>query len=133
MSNQQDANLTPTLPLTKDDELEYKHVDNYADLIRQNFKNLLLTIPGERVMDVDLGIGVQRFLFENPSSATSSIKTETIQKTKRYMPFVKISNVMVEAGSDEQTLIVRIFYSVPSMAIEEYNNLSFDSDGSIIS
>ena len=55
--------LTPALPLKESGELDYKHVDEYGDLVRQNFKNLLLTIPGERMMDPDFGVGIQRFLF----------------------------------------------------------------------
>ena len=132
-SNEPTENLTVALPLSRDEELEYKHLDNYGDLVRQNFKNLLLTIPGERVMDVDFGIGLQRFLFENPTISGTAIKAEVIKKTKRYMPFVTIIEVLVEAEVDSNALVVKIFYAVPSIAIEEYINLSFDSNGNVVS
>ena len=34
------------------------------EVIKQNFKNLVLTNPGERVMLTDFGVGIRRFLFE---------------------------------------------------------------------
>ena len=133
MPKEQKENLTPALPLSEDRELEYRHIDNYGDLIKQNFKNLLLTIPGERMMDVDFGVGVQRYLFENGPAASSEIRGEVIRKVDRYMPFVDVRDVVTELGEEEQSIIVRVFYAVPSLAIDEYINLSFAADGSIIS
>ena len=48
--------LTPQLPLNESGELEYEHIGEYRSLIQQNFKNLILTIPGERTMDPDFCI-----------------------------------------------------------------------------
>jgi len=129
MATKQRKILTPFLPLVESGELEYKHIDNNGDLIRQNFKNLILTIPGERMMDPDFGVGIQRFLFENAIAASSGIQTEVARQVSKYMPFISIRNVLVEPSAEEATLIVRIFYSVPTLAIEEYINLSFDANG----
>ena len=82
-------------------------------------------------MDTDFGIGIQRFLFESGISASSDIKSETARKVSKYMPFVDLQNVLVEPGEEQNSLTVRIFYSVPSLAIDEYINLSFNSDGTI--
>jgi len=126
--------LTPLLPLAESNELDYDYIDEYRTLIKQNFKNLILTIPGERTMDTDFGVGIQRFLFEQQSPlAGSDIGTEISIKTNKYMPFVKLDNVLVEPGEIEQSLVVRIFYSVPSLAIAEYINLSFNDRGQLIS
>ena len=126
--------LTPRLPLAESGELEYEHIGEYRDLIRQNFKNLILTIPGERMMDPDFGVGIQRYLFETSVGiASSEIKTQVSLKLSKYMPFVNLNNVLVEEGEEEATLRVRIFYSVPTLAIDEYVNLSFAADGRLIS
>jgi phage baseplate assembly protein W len=129
----QDKNfLTPMLPLAQSGELDYRHVDEYSDLIRQNFKNLILTIPGERVMDTDFGVGIQRFLFESSlATSASSIQSAVAKKTQKYMPFVNLQNVIVEPGEIQDSMTVRIFYSVPSLAINEYINLTFNSDGTL--
>ncbi len=126
--------LTPRIPLSESGELEYDHIGDYGDLIRQNFKNLMLTIPGERMMDSDFGVGIQRFLFESSLSVSSSEITSAVsRKLNKYMPFVNLQNVLVEPGEEGDSLVVRIFYSVPSLAIQEYINLSFAEDGTLIS
>ena len=126
--------LTPQLPLNESGELEYEHIREYRSLIQQNFKNLILTIPGERTMDPDFGVGIQRYLFETSVGiASSEIKTQVSLKLSKYMPFVNLNNVLVEEGEEEATLRVRIFYSVPTLAIDEYINLSFAADGRLIS
>lgn len=126
--------LTPQLPLNESGELEYEHIGEYRSLIQQNFKNLILTIPGERTMDPDFGVGIQRYLFETSVGiASSEIKTQVSLKLSKYMPFVNLNNVLVEEGEEEATLRVRIFYSVPTLAIDEYINLSFAADGRLIS
>ena len=126
--------LTPLLPLVESGELEYEHIGEYRTLIQQNFKNLILTIPGERIMDVDFGVGIQRYLFENSiAGASSEIKSQVALKLEKYMPFVRLNNVLVEEGEEEASLRVRIFYSVPTLAIDEFINLSFAADGRLIS
>tara|TARA_R100000808_G_C2152081_1_gene161368 strand:+ start:2267 stop:2674 length:408 start_codon:yes stop_codon:yes gene_type:complete len=135
MANNNSKNfLTPQLPLVESGELDYEHIGDYRTLIKQNFKNLILTIPGERVMDPDFGVGIQRFLFEAaPVFASSDIQSELALKTQKYLPFVNIDNVLVEQTEEDHTLVVRIFYSVPSLAIQEYVDLSFSDDGTLIS
>ena len=126
--------LTPQLPLAESGELEYEHIGEYRDLVQQNFKNLILTIPGERIMDPDFGVGIQRFLFENSiGMASSEITSQVTLKVSKYMPFVRLNNVLVEEGEEEGSLRVRIFYSVPTLAIDEFINLSFAADGRLIS
>ena len=126
--------LTPLLPLVESGELEYEHIGEYRTLIQQNFKNLILTIPGERIMDVDFGVGIQRYLFENSiAGASSEIKSQVALKLEKYMPFVRLNNVLGEEGEEEASLRVRIFYSVPTLAIDEFINLSFAADGRLIS
>ena len=49
------------------------------------------------------------------------------------MPFVKVENVLVEPGEAQGSVVVRIFYAVPSLALRENLDLSFSDDGSLIS
>ena len=86
------------------------------------------------MMDPDFGVGIQRYLFETSiGSASSEIKSQVALKVSKYMPFVRLNNVLVEEGEEEASLRVRIFYSVPTLAIDEYINLSFAADGRLIS
>ena len=60
--------LSPKLPLQLDSMMgSYALNKTDKGVIKQNFKNLLLTNPGERIMDVRFGVGLSRFLFENRS------------------------------------------------------------------
>ena len=42
------AGITPHLPLVVDGINGIKLIQDYKDLVKQNLKNLLLTIPGSR-------------------------------------------------------------------------------------
>ena len=57
--------IGPALPLQRDNKFgTYSLIDDYAKEIKQNFKNLLLTSPGERMMIPDFGVGLRSYLFE---------------------------------------------------------------------
>jgi|TARA_R110000851_G_scaffold11650_1_gene40750 uncharacterized protein len=67
---------------------------NLEDALKQNFKNLLLTSPGERVMLPDFGVGMRRFLFEGINgNSFSKITSEIQSQVDRYLPFINIEDV----------------------------------------
>jgi phage baseplate assembly protein W len=73
------------------------------DVVKQNFKNLVLTAPGERVMIPDFGVGIRNYLFEqNDSSTFSEIRGRLASQTKKYMPFVSIRNVQFINPEEQQ-------------------------------
>lgn len=86
--------LSPKLPLTKDPVDGYTLNKDYVDLVKQNLKMILLTAPGERIMEPDFGVGLRNYLFEN-DSATSRNKIETRIRNQigAYMPFVEIKSI----------------------------------------
>ena len=91
------SGLAPKLPLTIS-ELDgaYELIDDYIDLIEQNFKMLLLTGPGEKMMNPDYGVGIKRYLFENQITQTatqSAVKARIISQAGKYMPYIDISVV----------------------------------------
>ena len=58
--------VSPKLPLIVDDlDGHYGLTKTVREAVKQNFKNLILTSPGERVMDSNFGVGLRNFLFEN--------------------------------------------------------------------
>ena len=65
-----------------------------ADAVKQNFKMLILTEEGEKVMDPKFGVGIKSYLFENFSyETTNTIKQKIIEKTSLYLPFIKIDDI----------------------------------------
>ena len=118
--------LGPLLPLSR--ELRhgaYTLITNYKDEIRQNFKNLLLTSPGERVMNTDFGVGMRRFLFENYVDAAHGIRQRIESQVRKYMPYVVVQDVFFDATGPDQIpleergiLSVRVVFSVPDLNLE---------------
>jgi phage baseplate assembly protein W len=70
-----------------------------ADAVKQNFKMLILTEEGEKVMDPKFGVGIKAYLFENFSYETSeTIRRKIIDKTALYLPFIKILNINIDSS-----------------------------------
>lgn len=116
------SGIGPKLPLSRDVE-EGFYVSNktYAEQIKQNFKNLLLTSPGERAMNPDFGVGLRDILFEPRPVAINKIKQRVNQQTKKYLPFLVIEELNFDQGGDDQfhvdsnILSIEIRFSVPSL------------------
>ena len=62
--------------------------------IHQNLKMLLLTRPGEYMMDAEFGVGITNYLFEHQgSSITNRITARINDQVAKYMPYIAIQNV----------------------------------------
>jgi len=97
------SGLTPKLPLVHSNEDgTYLLIKKYKELVKQNFKNLIMTAPGERVMDPQFGVGIRNFLFENDSALLySNISNRITEQTKKYMPFVGIVDIRFLSENQE--------------------------------
>lgn len=73
--------------------------------IRQNLKHLLLTVPGEKVMDLSFGVGLRNYIHEPLTSIVKDrIKNKINEQVKRYMPFLSIIKLdVLSAESDGKT------------------------------
>lgn len=94
------------------------------ETVKQNFKNLVMTTQGERLMDPNFGIGIQSFLFENYSSSGMQIlKSKAIDQVLKYMPFLEIQDFIVtESKSNINQFYIYIKYSITSMnVLDELN------------
>jgi len=76
-----------------------------GEVVQQNFKNLLLTSPGERVMIPDFGVGLRRMLFEGFSAALhEQISTAINIQTNKYLPFINIEGIHFRTNADNADL-----------------------------
>lgn len=118
--------IGPALPLRREASFgTYELITDYATEIRQNFKNLVLTSPGERMMNTDFGVGIRNFLFENYPTARTQIKQRLDSQVRKYMPFVVIQDVLFDSFDTNQVpleerniLSVKIIFSVPDLNLE---------------
>ncbi len=86
--------LSPKLPLAKDPVDGYALNKDYVELVKQNLKMILLTAPGERIMEPDFGVGLRNYLFRNDTVSTrNDINTRITNQVNTYMPFVKILEI----------------------------------------
>ena len=99
------AGITPKLPLFIDGINGIALITTYKELVKQNFKNLLFTIPGERVMDADFGVGLKRYLFEldNPG-LHGQIAGRIRQQVEKYLPYVTIDDVVFNTFASNPAL-----------------------------
>ena len=73
----------------------YSLTKNIRENTKQNLKMIVLTSPGERIMNPLFGVGIRDYLFEQFSeSLFRTIKGRIIQQTKVYLPYVKIIDVL---------------------------------------
>lgn len=66
-----------------------------------NYINLLLTRPGERYMQPDFGIGIQKYLFEqNTGGNRKLIEAEIRRQAAFWLPYIFNKNIEVTTGKD---------------------------------
>jgi len=81
--------------------------------IARSLRNLVLTTPGERFFNENLGSQVNNLLFESVDDVTAlSVRTEIISVIENYEPRVKLLKVSVNANIDSYNMDVRIVYQV---------------------
>ena len=81
--------------------------------IARSLRNLVLTTPGERFFNEDLGSQVGNLLFENVDDVTAmSIRTEIINVIENYEPRVNLLKVRVNPNIDNYSMDVKITYIV---------------------
>jgi phage baseplate assembly protein W len=79
--------------------------------VKRSIRNLLLTNPGERFFNPNLGAGIRNTLFENISRDTEYIIKEKISETIRnYEPRASLYSVNVKALPDENAYYATIVF-----------------------
>ena len=101
------------------------------DQIKQNFKTLLLTRPGEKLGEPEFGIGTQNFLFEmNTIETQSQINSRIRSQTKIYMPYITIRQITLERQQDNESgLYIAITYYVPQTNQQDQIVVDFPENG----
>ena len=89
------------LPLTKHAGSGWESVNTAAGIVRQDLTILLMTAPGERIMNPDFGVGLRRFLFEPMIRPTfGAIEDRIKSQVKKYLPFITIQNIAFGSALD---------------------------------
>lgn len=93
--------ISKDLALIKDDEA-----------VKQSIKNLVLTDPGERLMQPFIGGGIRALLFENITPAVLNLIENQVKSTiNTYEPRAEVINVTASSKYDDNTVNVVVnFY-----------------------
>ena len=121
--------FSPKLPLTYDKvDGPYALLKTVATMGHQNLKMLVLTNPGERVMDPNFGVGISRYLFENNVVINDgAIKSRIISQVQTYLPYISITDITIEDRSDANMVGVQITYFIDSFTQEEILYLKLEN------
>jgi len=115
------ASIGVALPITKDSADGFTMLKSFRKTIKQNFKMLILTSPGERVMEPEFGVGIRRFLFENyDDSLPYKMESRIREQVKMFMPVISISQVNFDFEQSGQNVLgLTIVYSIPTVGPAE--------------
>lgn len=81
--------------------------------IARSVRNLVLTLPGERFFNQNLGSKVSKSLFENIDDVSASILQDEIRNTiENYEPRVDLISVDINPNYDEYEFNVTVRYYI---------------------
>jgi phage baseplate assembly protein W len=125
------AGYSPFLPLTTDPVDGILLTKSYAEVAKQNFKMLLLTVPGERIMDPLFGIGLKTYFFENITpSVIASIKSRITEQTAKYLPYINFLQLDINSDvtktSDVNSLTILLKYEIRKLNVIDVIKVDFD-------
>jgi hypothetical protein len=117
--------LAVVLPLHIDsiDGAYALHKDLTA-MAEQNLKMVILTSPGERVMQPAFGVGIRNYLFaQNTPGTLEAIRGRIINQVDTYLPYIVINDLQVSSPSifggalgevDSTRINISITYEIPA-------------------
>lgn len=81
--------------------------------IARSVRNLVLTLPGERFFNPDVGSDINRSLFDNIDIiSASTIKSQIESTIRSYEPRVSLTEVQVQPNFDNNEFNVTIRYNI---------------------
>ena len=92
---------------------------NNERAIARSVRNLIMTVPGEKPFNPNVGSRVTRLLFDPMDEITSSAIRGEIEFTiEAFEPRVKLRKVEVTPNHDEQSYDVKITYTIIGIEVE---------------
>ena len=122
--------ISPRLPLVYDKtDGPYQLNKTLKETFRQNLKMLILTMPGERPMIPEFGVGLYGFLFESLGDDTFSkvAQAHISEQVAFYMPGISLEEINFITSDEDPTLgLNEVYVSI------EYNILPFNEKDQLI-
>ena len=90
------------LPFRNSDSTEgyFASTTQTIDAVKQNVKLLLSTKKGERIFQPNLGLNIDRFLFEQYTDDTRlAIEDDIVSTFRFWLPYVVIKDLQINLGN----------------------------------
>ena len=93
----------PSYPLRYDSDFgPWSPITSKEESLRQDFKFLILTEPGEWPMNPDLGVGLRRYLFNNYNAdLLRGVESRIRDQIQKYLPRVKLISAIFNSEPDQ--------------------------------
>ena len=125
------SGLSVMLPLNTSEVFgAYNLNTTFNQLALQNLKMLILTAPGERIMDPQFGVGLRNYIFEFNGEATySAIASRILSQVKTYLPYLGIDDIQFAIPEDNpdlypHNLSVTIVFTIKPLQIQQSLKIS---------
>jgi len=124
------SNYSPKLPLKVDSSNGFSNNQTISEVALQNLKMLVLTSPGERIMDPNFGVGMRNYVFEqNNLSTYASIREKIRKQVQEYLPYIDIVDVLFETEQNNNEIIsnqvlIKIRFIITPTGSEEVLEIS---------
>jgi phage baseplate assembly protein W len=102
-----------TLPITNGNTGMFAQSTSSFGQVKSNFKNLILTKKGERLMQPQFGTDLYRILFENITDNTlDNARLTVVEATERWMPFLEVVefNVKTPVNNNPHRIDLSVTY-----------------------
>lgn len=123
------SGISVKLPLSIDDnDGAYKLNKTLIDVVKQNLKHLILTIPGEKIMDPLFGVGLSSYLFENNGNDTYVLIDEKIrQQISKYLSYIEVLGIDFSSDINDITnknfVHISIRYKILPLSVNDILNI----------
>tara|TARA_Y100000996_G_C22247973_1_gene530607 strand:+ start:172 stop:606 length:435 start_codon:yes stop_codon:yes gene_type:complete len=97
-----------SFPLRADNNNDFRMTKNSLQQSRHNLKNLLLTMPGERVMMPEFGCRLRELIMEqNDKDLPIKIEEVIREAVVKWLPYVNISTVdtLTDDGNENRVFV----------------------------
>ena len=101
-----------------------------AEQVKSNLLNVILTEPGERILNPRFGVGLRTYLFENFTDI-NDLEERIRNQIEIYVPDVLLNNVSINKEIDSHEIRISIFYTVISNNNQDAIQVNFTSDSGL--
>ena len=126
INNNEDIKVGIRFPLGRSVDGFFHSTSTVLEQAKSNIRNLLLTSPGERVMQPEFGSNLKQQIFENIGVISVDAIDSTIREAiSRQLPYVIINEIVIDAKPDDNIINISLEFSV-TLNPDVFETLTFN-------